>query len=354
MVLKFNEYANSNMDLSYLALDWDDNILHMSTMIHLDHLVDGEWIHTPVSTSKFAEVRADNINWRRRDDSFCEFRDNGPRGETAFLQDVKSAISNKEFGPSWDSFIKYLSQGAIFAIITARGHSPKVLRMGVEWIIDNILDEDQKFNLYSHCLKFAYIFDEDYDSYDRIPKGQLSKTKLISDYLDNCDFYGVSSDYCIQKFGLGDASNPEKGKEMAIKEFTEKAHKFGEKIGATVSLGFSDDDIKNVEHIEKLFAKELSLTYALKFSIFDTSKRHIKGGVKKVISPELSESQSSFGSINPQGIDSSVLPFTKWNNMTQHLYPNTKGDSTDDYHNSFKNQLGQLGDLSKNIDKKKA
>ena len=40
--------------------------------------------------------------------------------------------------------------------------------------------------------------------------------------------------------------------------------------------------------------------------------------------------------------------------MTQHLYPNTKGDSTDDYHNNFRNQIGQLGDLSKNVDKKKA
>lgn len=354
MIVKFNEYFNSNIDLSYLALDWDDNILHMPTMIHLDHLVDGQWVHTPVSTAKFAEVRTDTENWRRRDDSFSEFRDDGPRGEDSFLEDVKKAIQNKDFGPSWDSFIKYLSQGAIFAIITARGHSPKSLRMGVEWVIDNVLSEEQKFELYSHCLKFAYFFEEDYDSYERVPKGQLTKTKLISDYLDSCDFYGVSSEYCIQRFGLGDASNPEKGKEMAIKEFTEKVHKFGEKLGAKVSLGFSDDDLRNVEHIEKLFTKELALTYALKFSIFDTSKRHIKGGIKKVIKPQLSESQSSFGSINPPGTDSSILPFTKWNNMTQHLYPNTKGDSTDDYHNNFRNQIGQLGDLSKNVDKKKA
>lgn len=355
MIKRYFDYTFENkveFDLHYLALDWDDNILHMPTVIHLDHLVNGEWVHTPVSTAKFAEVRGDSENWRKREDSFSEFRDNGPRGFNAFLDDVKTAIFNKDFGPSWETFIKYLSKGTIFAIITARGHSPEAIKVAVEWIIDNVLTEQQQFELYSHCLKFAYLFDEDYDSYERIPRGKTSQTKLVQDYLNSCDFYGVSSDFCIEKFGLGDASNPEKGKEMAIKEFTKKVHEFGKKLNAKVSLGFSDDDLKNVEHIDKLFTNELSLTYAMKFAIFDTSKRHIRGGIKKVISP-VRETQSSFGSVSAPGTDSSVLPFSKWNNMTQHLYPSGKDNPQDDYHNLFKNQLGQLKDLTK-IDKKKA
>ncbi len=344
-IKKFLE-SKDPIEISYCSYDWDDNILHMPTKIHLDHLVNGEWVEESVSTAKFAEVRTDKENWRVRDNSFSEFKDDGPRGEFAFLEDVKEAIKNEEYGPSWNSFIEYLSNGTIFAIITARGHEPNSIRIAVEWIIDNVLSENQKHLLYSHCLKFAYLFNTDYDSYDRIPKGQLSKTNLIGDYLDECDFYGVSSKYCITKFGLGNASNPEKGKELAIKEFTKKVHSYGEKIGGRVSLGFSDDDLKNIEHIEKVFRNELALTYALKYTIFDTSKRHIKGGIKRKISHS-NESQSSFGSgMSSIGLDSSVIPFTKWNNMTQNLYPN--GDQPlDDYHNQFKNQIGQLKDLQK-------
>ncbi len=360
MIRRYYEYlleSSSGIDLKYLALDWDDNILHMPTFIHLDHLVDGEWVHEPVSTAKFATVRNDKVNWRYREDSFSEFRDFGPRGETAFLEDTISAINSGDLGPSWDAFIEYLSQGTIFAIITARGHEPNAIKMAVEYIIDNILTENQKHSLYAHCLKFAYLFGANlsYDSYDRIPRGQLSKTKLIKDYLNSCDYYGVSSNFCIEKFGLGDAGNPEKGKEMAIKEFTKQVNEFGQKIGAkSVSLGFSDDDIKNVKHIEKLFRDELSLKYLINYNIYDTSKREIKGGVRTKIDPQVVESTTSWGNgAGTWGTDSSVLPFTKWNNMTQNLYPNSKDFSNDDYHNQFKNQIGQLKDLTVGVDKKK-
>ena len=32
-------------------------------------------------------------------------------------------------------------------------------------------------------------------------------------------------------------------------------------------------------------------------------------------------------------------------------YPNTKDEPNDDYHNQFKNQINQLGDLSKDVSK---
>lgn len=361
MIKRYSQYILedvSKIDLHYLALDWDDNILHMPTKIHMDHLVNGEWIPEDVSTAKFAEIRGDKENWRLRNNdptqAFSEFRDTGKRGSKAFLEDTIEAIDKGEFGPSWDAFIEYLSKGTIFSIITARGHEPSSIRTAVEYIIDNVLTDGQKVELYSHCLKFAYLFRTDYDSYDRIPKGQISKTRLIIDYLDNCDFYGVSSQYCINKFNLdASALEPEKAKEMAIKEFTKKIDNFGKKIGANVSLGFSDDDVRNVKHIEKLFRDELALNYAMKYNIYDTSKREIKGGVRTRIKGNLVETQTSFGSGNATwGTDSSILPFTKWNNMTQNLYP-SGANSNDDYQNQFRNQLGQLKDLTK-IDKKKA
>jgi hypothetical protein len=352
MIKKFFEYSN-NLDLHYLALDWDDNILHMGTKIHLDHHVDGKVEHVQVSTAKFAEIRS-NPEYKIRPDSFSEFRDFGPRGDNAFLEDMIEAIQLENYGPSWDAFIKYLASGTIFAIITARGHEPESIKKGIEWIIDNVLSEDEQFNLYAHCLKFSYLFRADYDKYPRIPRGQISKTDLVQDYLDSCDFYCVSSDSFIKKFGMGDSYNPEKGKELAIKAFADKVDSFGKKLQAKkVSLGFSDDDLKNVQHIDKIFKKELALTYAMNLTIFDTSNRAIKGGVKTKYIPGqegLQEAHSSWG-VNGHGLESSVLPFTSWNAMTKSLYPSTADAPKDDAHNNFKNKVGQVGDLTKGIKK---
>jgi hypothetical protein len=350
-VFKFNEYYHVNLE--YLALDWDDNILHMSTMIHMEKLVNGEWVREDVSTSKFALVRKDP-EWRclPGEESFNEFRDFGPRGKNAFLQDAIEAINNGEFGPSWDAFIEYLSKGTIFAIITARGHEPESIRKVIEYIIDNVLSEEQKHSLYANCLKFAYLFKSDYDSYDRVPKGNLSQTKLISDYLDTCDFYGITSKYCKDKFGHGNTLNPEVGKEMAIKEFTKKVNDFGKKIGSpSVSLGFSDDDVRTSKHIGDIFSGELALQYAINYNLYDTSKRGLKGGIRTQIPHQVTETQNGFGTgAGTWGKDSSVLPFSKWNNMTQALYPNGKDVPNDDYHNQLKNQLGEIGELTDDID----
>ena len=348
---KFNE--NKSNELNYSCFDWDDNILHMSTLIHMDELIGGKWKPVSVSTSKFADIRGDKQNWRLRNDSaseaFCEFRDFGPRGRSAFVDDTIESIKEGEFGPSWNAFIDTLSNGAIFAIITARGHEPEVIQDAVEYIIDTQLSESQKDTLYAHCLKFAYLFNTDYDSYDRIPKGKLSQTPLIQDYLGSCDFFGVSSDSFAKRFSLGEAANPEVGKELAIKYFVKKVDDYGKKIGSKVSVGFSDDDIRNVKHIEKLFRNELSLKYFIDYSIYDTSSR---GMVQTKIKP-VRETQATFGSgAQTWGTDSSVLPFTKWNNMTQNLYPSSKDFPTDDYHNQLKNKSGQISDLVKDIKEK--
>jgi hypothetical protein len=119
--------------------------------------------------------------------------------------------------------------------------------------------------MYSNCLKHAYLFSpHDVDKYERIPKDKLTDSPLIVDYLNNCDFYGVSSDSFKQKFGEGNASNPELAKQMALDEFIKKCNNFGKKLGVkSVSIGFSDDDPKNVEHIQKFFKEKSALTSTL-------------------------------------------------------------------------------------------
>ena len=44
--------------LRYYCFDWDDNILVMPTMIHLENYVDGQWEKMDITTSEFANVRS--------------------------------------------------------------------------------------------------------------------------------------------------------------------------------------------------------------------------------------------------------------------------------------------------------
>lgn len=347
MILKFNKFfeSYSNIELHYSAFDWDDNILHMPTVIHMDKLVNGKWTPTDVSTSEFANVRNDKENYRlindNPDEAFCEFRDTGPRGKKAFLTDVKNAISGKKFGPVWDAFVKCLSDGSLFAIITARGHEPESIRESVEWIIDNILSENDKFLLYSNCLKHAYLFSHG-EEFDRIPKtDNISRTPLVKLYLDECGFYGVSSKSFELEFGKASASNPEHAKELALDKFIEKCNKLGRKIGAkSVSIGFSDDDPKNVEHVNKYFKEKSALTnmlepHKVKLNLYKTTDRNILGGERTKFHESV------------MGMESSVMPFSQFNNMKDRMFTNNK-----EYDKSMRLGSEQLAKVSKEMKSK--
>lgn len=360
MIKKFNQFSelnesNSGLELHYSAFDWDDNILHMPTTILMDQKVGDKWLPVEVSTSEFATVRNDKENYRLRDDNpdlaFSGFRDSGPRGGNAFIEDTKKALSEKAYAPAWDQFIKTLSEGSIFAIVTARGHEPETIKKAVEYIIDNVLTEEQQFLLYSHCLKHAYIFsDKDVDSYDRLPKGQLTKTPLIQSYLNSCDYYGVSSNSFKSEFGEASASNPEHAKELALDKFLEKCNNFAKKIGAkSVSIGFSDDDPKNVEHVRTFFKKKSALSndldkHLVKLNLYKTTDRTIKGGerTKFVGGEELKESSNQ-----AWGMEGSVVPFLKWTSQSQWLHPDDRDVPTDDNHNAMKNRTGLATDMYK-------
>lgn len=351
MVKRFEQF-NQGTELHYYALDWDDNILHMPTKILMDKKVGDEWRPVEVSTAQFAEVRNDQENYRIRNnnpiEAFSEFRDTGLRGNDAFLQDVKFAVTKKLYAPSWEAFIKCLSEGAIFAIITARGHEPQSIRRGVEYIIDEVLTKMPSLNpnftladeMYQNLRKFSLAFRMDVPSESSHLKGKPSNDPLVKKYLDSCSFYGVSSQSFANEFGQASASNPEVAKELALNYFIERCNEFGQSIGAkSVSIGFSDDDPKNVEHVRKFFKEKLpNMGGGIKFSLIKTTDPNVKGG-------EVTKFTET--SHQATGMESSVLPFTKWNNMTQRLYPNSKDAPTDDYHNQMKNNINQATDLYK-------
>lgn len=344
MIKKYRQFISESSDserhLLYYAFDWDDNILNMPTVIHMDKLVDGEWIPTDVSTSEFAEVRTDKDNWRlvnnNPDEAFSEFRDNGPRGDVAFLEDLKHAIELDKYGPAWDDFIECLTNGSLFAIITARGHEAPAMRMGVEWIIDNLLSEEQLYEMYNHLMKFAYLFKQD-DNYDRVLKGEPSKNKLVSLYLDNCHFVGVSA-----PSRGGSPSNPEKAKEEALLDFKAKVNDFASRIGFKAKIGFSDDDIKNVKHIEDLIDN-------LNHEKFPNIIQYVVKGTKDPSNITKKVRSVTETSHQAPGLESSVLPFTTFNNMTNKLYPKGEEGRQDDYANQRRRQSEYLAKTSKEI-----
>lgn len=335
MVRKFSEFFESvdSRTLLYYAFDWDDNILYMPTVIHMEMKQGDDWVPVDVSTKEFAEKRKDP-DYRLLDQSpesaFSEFRDNGPRGESAFMDDMRSAISSKEFGPAWPDFIECLTEGALFAIITARGHESGPMRKGVEWIIDNILSEEQIDEMYNNLLKFKYFFDNDVE-YPRLIKGIPSKNPVVMNYLDNCEFIGVSS-----PSRGGSPSDPEKAKEIALLSFKEKVNDLARSIGVSAKIGFSDDDPGNVKHIEDV-VKNLDHE---RFS-------HIKEyTIKKTTGGEISKFrrtiESNVGTDGTPGLEGSVMRF---GDMNSEIFT----DNQDSGNTSLKVKSKKLAKMSKEI-----
>ena len=339
------------MHISYSCYDVDDNLLHLSTKIIMINLKTGK--KEAVSSDKFTKVRLDKENWAYTKNSFIEFGDFGPRGLNGFKQDVIESIYNKRFAPSWFKFIETLTNGNLFALITTRGHSILSFRMGIEWIIDNYLTDEQKETMYNNLKKYVALFG-DWSNSDKLPRiinyNNFSKNELVSAYLDNCGFYGVSSPEFIKEHKNTGIESPEIGKEIALKEFISKVQKMAKSIGATTSFGMSDDDIKNVLHIEKVF-KELRKIYPdTLFRLYDTSDK----GYKKInIEESLRiKKYANFVKESDQqtpGLQSSILQYTQFGNMTGRLNPTEQDQRQDDYANQFKRQTKYLAKTSKDI-----
>lgn len=344
MIQKFGQFISENLvpksHLLYYAFDWDDNILMMPTKILMIKKVGNDWIEHPVSTAEFAEVRGDTENWKiDYSKAFLEFRDTGPRGSQAFLQDVISAISMRNFGPAWNDFIECIVNGSVFAIITARGHESETMRGGVEWIIDNILSEDQIFEMYNNLRKFDYIYGGPDDT-ERILRGQPSKNELVKSYLDSCEFVGVSA-----PSRGGSPENPEKAKEEVLLQFKQKVNDYAKRIGKVAKIGFSDDDLKNVKHIEDLVDNLHHEQFPNIVEIVVKGTKDPENITKKVVKRgTLTET-----SHQTPGLENSVLTCTQFGNMTSRLYPQGPHNRQDDFHNRLVQQTKHLTKTSKDI-----
>lgn len=264
-ILKFNESDNTNKGtLLYYSFDWDDNILHMPTEIMT---WDDQNEEVGIATSDFATYRNEIgnnpfeykghtiVSYPKNEDgsiafdqAFRNFRDFS--SENIFKKDVDKALKMNAQGPAWDDFIECLINGSLFSIITARGHESDTLREGTEFVINTVLTDDQKQEMYNHLLKYVNMFGSKEDQHERLydESGVFTENELVKSYLDNCDFVGVSAP---SRGGTPD--NPEKAKEEALMNFKRKVNRFAGNVGLKAKIGFSDDDLGNVKHIEDLF-----------------------------------------------------------------------------------------------------
>jgi len=239
-------------DMKYYAFDWDDNILEMPTKILVK---DDEGNEVGMSTEDFAKYRGDLTSGNEfeynghtivgfGEDPFKFFR---TEGDKQFL--VDSFLAKK--GPAWDDFVEAINNGSIFSIVTARGHNPETLKNAVYNFIVSDFGGISSKELVKNLEKYRDIADAE----------RISKKEMIDEYLDLCRFYPVS-------YGTGAETNPEQGKIDALTEFVEYIKKVSKFINKkaflknkisnkfTPTIGFSDDDLRNLEKVKGHFEKD--------------------------------------------------------------------------------------------------
>lgn len=235
-------------DMKYYAFDWDDNILIMPTKIILKDDKNGE---IGMSTEDFAEFRMkigkEPFEYEgHKITGFADepFRYFSVTGDKQFI--IDSLLAKP--GPAWSDFVEAINNGSIFSIVTARGHTPNVMKESVyNMIISNHMGISS-----SELIKNL----EKYRDIEGI--GSSSKKDMIREYLNMCRFYPVT-------YGKGSAVSPEEGKIKALNEFVNYVKRISKHLEKKAylknrvsnnflpTIGFSDDDLRNLEKVKSHF-----------------------------------------------------------------------------------------------------
>ena len=293
----------SSRDFKYYIFDWDDNILHMPTKIRMERRDDsGAWVPVEMSTSTFALVRADEDRYRPPKggwaEAFLNFQDEP--GRNTFIEDTIAALEKVEHGerpgPSYTALKKTLREGRLFAIVTARGHSPETIEKAVRIFIRYALSEDERAEMMSNLRGYRRWIDGVAD--DKFG----TDAEELDYYLGLCRYSAVTYEgfkerlahdpiYSEKMAVATSAAKPELAKEFAIQDFVEHVFHMLRRAGRldrSVSIGFSDDDVGNVKTVTRFIQAELSRRYeGIKFVVYDTSDRTLSKGRKVCVSGQL-------------------------------------------------------------------
>lgn len=288
-------YRVLDRDQKYYIFDWDDNILHMPTMIYLERRVaDDRWEPCAVSTAMFSVIRSDSERYRPVggdwDEACRDFRDVEQDSENVFLRDTRLAIDRVVSGenPAAPSFLRFkqtLIEGRLFAIITARGHAPEIIRAGVEYFMDRVISSDDRekmlFNLRGYVASFEPT------------RNMGSDVEVLDCYLGLNRYHGIRSSHfreLTQECGH-EVLTTEGGKQFAIREFVEHIIRVTNECGISkpISVGFSDDDVQTAQAVEAFLRSELGPAYpGVKFAVYYTSDPEHPTGRKVEVQGQLS------------------------------------------------------------------
>jgi hypothetical protein len=245
--------SKGKVKLKYYSFDWDDNLIKMPTKILFKDVKNGGI--KEVDTHSFAVIRSKlpelGLEYLPNEGSFINFRDNDKANED-FIHDAVSA----PIAEAWPAFVRAINSASFFAIITARGHSPQTLRLGVKAVIQAEKEGISKEQLINSIKKYYEV--------TKIRLPTQDEDALINLYLSKCQFSPVSHP-SIAGSGGNAAASPEKLKEIEFNKFKKKMQKISGKLrqrnkkltlndagfleSHEFQIGFSDDDIKNVKHM---------------------------------------------------------------------------------------------------------
>ena len=296
-------YDVATRDFKFYIFDWDDNILHMPTKIHLEQQDEnGDWHPVEVSTSVFALVRTDpryRMPPGGRAEAFREFQDVvDDSGDISFIRDTRAALARvkagEKPGPSFETLRKTLREGRIFAIVTARGHEPETLREAVKIFIDEVLTPDERTAMMRSLRGYRWWLDKMTDF--------GTDEEELDYYLSMCRYHAVTNPGFFEQMKSDDdfggryelasgSERPELAKEFAIRDFVEHVFHVLKRtggLGRSVSVGFSDDDAGNVRAVSDYIKEELVKRFqGFKFVVYDTSDPTLDRGRKVTVAGQL-------------------------------------------------------------------
>lgn len=253
----------------YGIFDWDDNILHMPTLIKAYDTINKHF--TWLTTDHFAKIRNTEHSYRFDDDAFDLFFDYIPDN---FQSDIRRALQMKTFGPSFEKFKDMVKAGNFISIVTARGHQRSTLSYGAQFLIDSVLTDSEKIEWYDNLNEY------------RILMG-LSRTDNVNllkkEYWKSCNFVGVSNNVENEKDEIYQTIRTvEDKKKRQIESIVHSIISCAIfKPELPISIGFSDDDVNNLKKVEELFINLRNIYPNVKFRLYDTSNH----SMKKIVIP---------------------------------------------------------------------
>lgn len=249
----------TNLVMKYYSFDWDDNIVHMPTKIIL---LDDEGNEVGMSTYDFGQYREmiGKVNFEYENktivgfakDSFRFFR---KENDNLFLENILSATP----APAFEDFKEAINNGSVFSIITARAHTPSIIREGIKLYIYSNFNGISKDKLIKSLKEYRIIFNSNI----------LTDDELIDNYLDLCKYYPIN-------FFPQDHLNTEDAKVIFFNEYYKFCKKIfkhfrkkinskrkligKDKISNHFMIGISDDDpINNKNYKEKLDKSNINI-----------------------------------------------------------------------------------------------